>query len=61
MTNHKPLFTKEMNNIKIQSWAILLAECNWSVEYNKRRLNIGADMLSRINQKPSINTFDTDY
>ena len=64
MTDHKPLtslFTKDMNNTKIQRWAVLLAEYNCRVEYHKGRLNVRADMLSRIKQKQSIATFDTDY
>ena len=50
-TDHKPLrslFTKEMNNTKIQRWAILLAEYGAKIEYRKGSENIRADMLSRI-------------
>ena len=63
-TDHKPLtslFTKSMNNTKIQRWAILLSEYGCKVEYHKGKLNVRADMLSRIRQEETINTFDTDY
>jgi hypothetical protein len=63
-TDHKPLtslFTKDMNNTKIQRWAVLLAEYNCKVEYHKGKLNVRADMLSRIRQYDTIATFDTDY
>ena len=63
-TDHKPLcslFTKEMNNTKIQRWAVLLAEYDCKIKYHKGRLNIRADMLSRIRQVDAINTFDADY
>ena len=63
-TDHKPLtslFTKDMNNTKIQRWAVLLAEYNCRVEYHKGKLNIRADMLSRIRQHDDISTFDVGY
>ena len=63
-TDHKPLtslFCKDMNNTKIQRWGILLAEYNCKVEYHKGKLNVRADMLSRIKQSDTINTFDADY
>jgi hypothetical protein len=50
-TDHKPLrslFTKEMNNTKIQRWAILLAEYNAKIEYRAGVHNIRADTLSRL-------------
>ena len=50
-TDHKPLkslFTKEMNNTKIQRWAVLFAEYGGQIEYCKGKNNIRADMLSRI-------------
>ena len=50
-TDHKPLkslFTKQMNNTKIQRWAVLLAEYGAKIEYRKGRDNVRADMLSRI-------------
>ena len=63
-TDHKPLtslFTKDMNNTKIQRWAVLLAEYNCKVEYHKGKLNIRADMLSRIRHQEGVNTFDTEF
>ena len=50
-TDHKPLlslFTKEMNNTKIQRWSVLIAEFGAKIKYHPGRLNIRADMLSRI-------------
>ena len=63
-TDHKPLtslFTKEMNNTKIQRWSVLLAEYGCKVEYHKGKLNVRADMLSRIRQKEEVATFDVGY
>ena len=63
-TDHKPLtslFTKDLNNTKIQRWAVLLAEYNCRVEYHKGKLNIRADMLSRIRQTEDISTFDVGF
>jgi len=62
-TDHKPLkslFTEQMNNTKIQRWAILLAEYGAKVEYIKGARNIRADMLSRIGPADSICVIDTD-
>ena len=62
--DHKPLtslFTKDFNNTKIQRWSILLAEYGCKVEYHKGRLNVRADMLSRIKQKEDIATLDAPY
>lgn len=50
-TDHKPLkslFSKQMNNTKIQRWAVLLAEYGAKIEYREGRNNVRADMLSRI-------------
>ena len=50
-TDHRPLkclFTKEMNNTKIQRWGVLLAEYGAKIEYRKGKHNIRADMLSRL-------------
>ena len=50
-TDHKPLkslFTKQMDNTKIQRWAVLLAEYGAKIEYRKGCDNVRADMLSRI-------------
>ena len=41
MTDHKPLtslFTKDMNNTKIQRWSVLLSEYNCRVEYHKGKV-----------------------
>ena len=50
-TDHKPLkslFTRELNNTKIQIWGVLLAEYGATIEYRTGKNNIRADMLSRI-------------
>ena len=50
-TDHKALtslFTKQMNNTRIQRWAILLAECNAEIKYLPGKYNGRADMCSRI-------------
>lgn len=50
-TDHKPLkclFTKEMDNTKIQRWGILLAEYGAKIEYRRGEHNIRADSLSRL-------------
>ena len=63
-TDHKPLkslFTSQMRNIKIQRWAVLIAEYGCEIKYHEGVKNIRADMLSRI--KPSVTefgTFDTE-
>ena len=62
-TDHKPLtslFTAQLNNTKIQRWAVLLAEYGAKIEYRKGKNNIRADMLSRI-RPGEISTIDTDY
>ena len=66
-TDHKPLtclFTKEMNNTKIQRWAVLLAEFGATIQYRKGKNNIRADMLSRIRSsndlESEVSTVDTD-
>ena len=61
-TDHKPLtslFTKEMNNTKIQRWSILLAEFGCKPRYYPGKLNIRSDMLSRIKPRAEVATFDT--
>ena len=63
-SDHKPLmslFTKDMNNTKIQRWAALMAEYNCKVEYHKGKLNVRADMLSRIKQADDISTYDIGH
>ena len=50
-TDHKPLksmFTSEIRNTKVQRWAINIAEYGAPILYHPGRLNIRADMLSRI-------------
>ena len=50
-TDHKPLlslFTKEMNNTKIQRWGILFSEFKADIRYRPGPNNVRADMLSRI-------------
>ena len=46
-TDHKPLtslFTKEMQNTKIQRWAVLLSEYEAKIQYRQGKNNIRADM-----------------
>ena len=53
-TDHKPLmslFTKSMNNTKIQRLGVLLAEYGATIAYRKGKNNIRADMLSRIKRQ----------
>ena len=64
-SDHKPLkslFNNQMNNTKIQRWAVLLAEYGAVIEYRKGKHNIRADMLSRIRhrQDPEIAVIDTE-
>ena len=57
-TDHKPLkslFTAEMNNTRIQRWAILLAEYGAKIEYCKGVFNVKADMVSRLRATPISN------
>ena len=57
-TDHKPLlsvFTKALNNTKIQRWGILLAEFGATISYRSGRHNIRADMLSRIKHTANDN------
>ena len=61
--DHKPLksvFTKQMNNTRMQRWAILLAETNAEINYHPGKLNCRADKCSRIVTPPSINVIDAD-
>lgn len=61
-TDHKPLaslFTKEMQNTKIQRWGILLAEYGAKIEYRQGKNNIRADMLSRIKSVSEVAIIDT--
>ena len=50
-TDHRPLrglFTKQMNNTRIQRWAILIAEFHAEIRYLPGKRNCRADMVSRI-------------
>jgi len=50
-TDHKPLkslFFSEIKNSKLQRWAIQISEYGAPILYHPGRLNIRADMLSRI-------------
>ena len=50
-TDHKPLlalFKSEVKNSKIQRWAIQISEYGAPIRYHPGKLNIRADMLSRI-------------
>ena len=50
-TDHKPLkslFLGEVNNTKVQRWAVLISEYGAPIEYRQGKNNIRADMLSRI-------------
>ena len=64
-TDHKPLkflFTKQMENTKIQRWSVLLAEFGARICCHPGKLTIRADLLSRIKPPTStpINVIDTD-
>ena len=50
-TDHKPLrslFQSEIKNTKLQRWAIQISEYGAPIEYHPGKLNVAADMLSRI-------------
>lgn len=50
-TDHKPLkslFQSEIRNTKLQRWAIQIGEYGAPIDYQPGRLNIAADMLSRV-------------
>lgn len=57
-TDHKPLkslFQSEIKNTKLQRWAIQISEYGAPILYHPGKLNIRADMLSRIDAvKPVI-------
>ena len=62
-TDHKPfrsLFTKEMRNIQIQRWGVLLAEFGAKIEYIKGSKNIRVDLMSRLPTQLEVGTFDTE-
>ena len=66
-TDHMPLrslFTLEMKNVRVQRWAIMLAEYGCDIEYKSGKTNVIADMLSRIpppNVTDEIAVIDTGY
>ena len=50
-TDHKlllSLFTKSINNTKIQRWGVMLAEFRATISYRPWKRQVRADMLSRI-------------
>lgn len=60
-TDHKPLlslFTKQMNNTKIQRWGILFAEFGAQIKYRPGPNNVRADMLSRIEGGEEVAVID---
>ena len=67
-TDHKPLkslFTAEMKNTRVQRWAIQLEEYSPRIEYKPGKLNMVADLMSRLHATgPSsdhtINVIDTE-
>ena len=57
VTDHKPLkclFLSEIQNTKIQRWAVNIAEFGAPIEYRKGAYNVCADMLSRIRKKKPL-------
>ena len=64
LTDHKPLkslFSAEIRNTKLQRWAIQISEHGAPIKYHPGKLNIRADMLSRIaavRPAPDELTFD---
>ena len=53
-TDHKPLktlFTSEMKNTRVQRWAIQMEEYNPKIEYKPGKMNVVADLMSRINKE----------
>ena len=56
-TDHKPLtsfFQSEIKNSKIQRWGAQIAEYCAPILYHKGKLNVRADMLSRINSDGQV-------
>ena len=52
---------KEMQNTKIQRWAVLLSEYGGTtIQYRKGKNNIPSDMLSRIPPETGIHTIECD-
>ena len=62
-TDHKPLkslFLQEVQNTRIQRWAVLRAEFGAEIKYRPGRCHVRADMLSRIKPESQISVFDTE-
>jgi transposase InsO family protein len=62
-TDHKPLkclFTKQMDNTKVQRWAIFLSEYGIKIDYVQGARNVKADMLSRISNPDEVCVIDTE-
>jgi hypothetical protein len=64
-SDHRPLsalFTREMDNTKIQRWAVLLAEYGAKIRYQPGRKNERADMLSRLQpSQTEVNVIDATW
>ena len=61
-TDHKllkSLFLQEVQNTRIQRWAVLKAEFGADIKYRPGKCHVRADMLSRIRPGNEIATFDT--
>ena len=60
-TDNKPiisLFTREMNNTKIQRWANEFEEFYFEIRYKKGSENVRADLLSRIRHPDITDAID---
>ena len=60
-TDHQPLkhlFTSEMDNTRIQRWAVILSEYACKIEYIPGSQNVAADMLSRLHNSPPAGNLD---
>ena len=59
-TDHKPLrslFTSQVQNLRVQRWAVILSEFTCDIEYKTGKTNVQADLLSRIREsKDRTNT-----
>ena len=63
-TDHKPLtalFRSEIKNTKIQRWAVQIAEYSAPILYHRGKLNVRADMLSRIASVNSTDPQEVEY
>ena len=62
-TDHKPLktlFTSEMKNTRVQKWAIKIEEYNPRIEYKPGKLNMVADLMSRLHDTTNDDTQTRD-